>query len=119
MTLRNFIVRGILPIIGIALLLYVGKHIYMVDGSIDWFRLCIVVGVPVGLPHMFIIFPIHGETSSTVGMIVMCIIIGAVFGSVIAVYIVIRAAVYIVGYPLATIIRALLSKRKHTVYTIV
>lgn len=118
MTFRNFIMRGILPIIGIALLLYVGKHIYMVDGAIDWFRLCLVVGIPIGLPHMFIVFPIHGETSSTVGMIVMCLIIGAVFGSVIAVYIVIRAVVYIVAYPLATLIRAI-SKRKHTVYTIV
>lgn len=116
MTFRNFIMRGILPLIGIALLLYVGKRIYMVDGVIDWFRLCLVVGIPVGLPHMFIVFPIHGETSSTVGMIVMCVIVGAVFGSVIAGYIVIRAAVYIIAYPLTTLIRAL-SKRKHTVYT--
>lgn len=55
MTFKNFVCKGILVFAGLLLLGWIGKYIYMVDGEIDWFRFMLVYGVPVGIPHMFII----------------------------------------------------------------
>lgn len=57
MTFKNFVCKGILVFAGLLLLGWIGKYIYMVDGKIDWFRFMLVYGVPVGIPHMFIIIP--------------------------------------------------------------
>lgn len=57
MTFKNFVCKGILVFAGLLLLGWIGKYIYMVDGEIDWFRFMLVYGVPVGIPHMFIIIP--------------------------------------------------------------
>ena len=37
----------------LALIGWIGKYLYLVDGEIDWFRLMLVYGVPVGIPYMF------------------------------------------------------------------
>ena len=63
MTFKNFVCKGILVFAGLLLLGWIGKYIYMVDGEIDWFRFMLVYGVPVGIPHMFIIIPWHWDLS--------------------------------------------------------
>ena len=74
----------------------------MVNGEIDWFRLMLVYGVPVGIPHMFIIVPWHWDLSGILGMVALCVIVGGVFGCVIAAGLAVRAIWYIVGYPIST-----------------
>ncbi len=79
MTFKNFMYKGVLMIAVLALIGWLGKYLYLVDGEIDCFRLMLVYGVPVGIPYMFII-PARWDLSGTIGMVALCAIIGAVFG---------------------------------------
>lgn len=99
MTFKNFICKGVLVFTGLLLIGWLGQYIYMVNGEIDWFRLMLVYGVPVGIPHMFIIVPWHWDLSGILGMVALCVIVGGVFGCVIAAGLAIRAIWYIVGQP--------------------
>lgn len=105
MTFKNFIYKGLLVIVGLALIGWLGKYLYMVDGEIDWFRLMLVYGVPVGIPHMFFIVPWHWDLSGILGMLALCVIIGSVFGSFIAVWLLVRAVGYVIGYPISQLIK--------------
>ena len=49
MTTRKFIIKGVLPLILFGIITWLGQYIFMVDGSIDWFRFMLVYGVPVGI----------------------------------------------------------------------
>lgn len=53
MTFKNFMYKGVLMIAVLALIGWLGKYLYLVDGEIDCFRLMLVYGVPVGIPYMF------------------------------------------------------------------
>ena len=88
MTFKNFVCKGILVFAGLLLLGWIGKYIYMVDGEIDWFRFMLVYGVPVGIPHMA----------------ALCVIVGGIFGCVIAAWLGIRAVWYMVGFPISKIV---------------
>lgn len=105
MTFKNFVCKGILVFAGLLLLGWIGKYIYMVDGEIDWFRFMLVYGVPVGIPHMFIIIPWHWDLSGILGMVALCVIVGGIFGCVIAAWLGIRAVWYMVGFQLARLWR--------------
>ena len=85
---------SILPVLGILLLAYFGKYIYMVDGQIDWFRFFLVFDIPFGIPYMLFVFPIGGNPTTSVVILALNMIIGAVFGCLIAVFALIRAVVY-------------------------
>jgi hypothetical protein len=80
-----------------------GKCIYMVDGQIDWFRLCMVFGVPFGIPYMTIIIPLGRGVSVTESSAVMLLsaIIGALFGAVIAAAVFIKAIVYLIWFTIS------------------
>lgn len=105
MTFRNFMYKGVLVIAGLALIGWLGKYLYMVDGEIDWFRLMLVYGVPVGIPHMFFIVPWHWDLPGILGMMALCVIVGSLFGSFIAVWLFIRAMAYIIGYPISYFVK--------------
>lgn len=90
--------HGILPILVIALIAVCGQYIYMVDGQVDWFRLCMVFGVPFGIPYMLIVIPIGGSISRGVGILALNAIIGAMFGCVIATVVFIKAVIYTLRY---------------------
>ena len=47
MTFKNFMYKGVLMIAVLALIGWLGKYLYLVDGEIDCFRLMLVYGVPV------------------------------------------------------------------------
>ena len=55
--LMNNMRKGVLVVVALALIGWLGKYLYLVDGEIDWFRLMLVYGVPVGIPHMFFMVP--------------------------------------------------------------
>ena len=59
MTFKDFMYKGVLMIAVLALIGWLGKYLYLVDGEIDWFRLMLVYGVPVGIPPMFFMVPWH------------------------------------------------------------
>lgn len=91
--------NGIIPITTILLIAVLGQYIYMVNGQIDWLRFCLVFGVPFGIPYMLFIIPVgRGSISSGVVVLALNIIIGALFGFGIAVYVFIRAVVYLMWY---------------------
>jgi hypothetical protein len=95
--------KSILPIIVILIIAAMGKCIYMVDGQIDWFRLCMVFGVPFGIPYMTIIIPLGRGVSVTESSAVMLLsaIIGALFGAVIAAVVFIKAIVYLIWFTIS------------------
>lgn len=105
MTLKNFVCKGILVFVGLMLLGLLGQYIYIVDGEIDWFRMMLVYGIPVGIPHMFIVIPCHRDVSGILCMVVLCVIIGSLFGCVIAAWLGIRAVWYMVGFPLSRLVK--------------
>lgn len=105
MTMKNFITKGIFPLMVFGIITWLGQYIFMVDGSIDWFRFMLVYGVPIGIPYMFIIVPTKMDLSGTIGVAALGAIIGAVFGFVIAIGIAIRAVWYIFAYPISIVIR--------------
>ena len=83
--------HSILPIMAILVIALLGQYIYIVDGQIDWFRLCMVFGVPFGIPYMLFVIPIGGSISRGVGILALNAIIGALFGFVIAVFAFVKA----------------------------
>lgn len=111
MTFKNFICKGVLVFTGLLLIGWLGQYIYMVNGENDWFRLMLVYGVPVGIPHMFIIVPWHWDLSGILGMVALCVIVGGVFGCVIAAGLAVRAIWYIVGYPISRMLAGYNGKR--------
>lgn len=71
----------------------------------------LVYGVPVGIPHMFIIVPWHWDLSGILGRFALCVIVGGVFGCVIAASLAVRAIWYIVGYPISRMLAGYNGKR--------
>ena len=98
--MSNFIRKGVIPLLAISVLLYLGQYIYMVDGQLDWFRLAMVIGIPMGIPYMFVIIPLHWNLSGLLGMMVLCIMVGGLFGCFIAAFLVIRAVIYVIMFPI-------------------
>lgn len=98
--------HNILPIMAILLIAVLGQYIYIVDGQIDWFRLCMVFGVPFGIPYMLFVIPVGGSISRGVGILALNAIIGALFGFVIAVFALIKAVAYLIWYLTSSLVRA-------------
>lgn len=88
----------IIPLLAIALLAYLGQYIYMVDGEIDWLRFCLVFGIPFGIPYMLWVIPIGGNPATSVAILALNVIIGAVFGCFIAAFAFVRAWVYLLRW---------------------
>ena len=110
MTFKNFMYKGVLMIAVLALIGWLGKYLYLVDGEIDWFRLMLVYGVPVGIPYMFFIIPWHWDLSGILGMMALCVIFGSLIGSFIAVWLLVRAMAYVIGYPINYVIKSIKGK---------
>ncbi len=105
MTFRNYMWRGVVVAVVFALIDWLGQYFYIVDGAVDWFRLALVYGIPVGISHMLIVIPGKWNISGTVGMVAFCIIVGGLFGAVIAAGLGIRAIFYLVAFPISCVVR--------------
>lgn len=90
----KLIKESILPVVGILLLAYLGKYIYIVDGRLDWLRLCLVFGIPFGVPYMMLVIPIGENPATNAFILILNVIIGAAFGYVVAAVALIRAVVF-------------------------
>lgn len=105
MTMKNFIIKGILPLGALGIVTWLGQYVFMVDGSVDWFRFMLVYGVPIGIPYMTIIIPTKMDLSGTLGIAVFGVVVGAVFGFIVAVGIAVRAVWYTIAFPVNCLIR--------------
>jgi len=103
--MRKLFKNSILPLAAIMVLAYLGKYIYMVDGQLDLFRLCLVFGIPFGIPYMIFVIPIGGNPAGSVTILALNMILGAVFGCVIAVFAAVRAVIYLVWWLVSTVIK--------------
>ena len=65
----KLLTKSILPIAAILLIALLGQYIYIVNGQIDLFRLCLVFGVPFGIPYMLFVLPIGGSISRGIGIL--------------------------------------------------
>ena len=108
--LMNNMRKGVLVVVALALIGWLGKYLYLIDGEIDWFRLMLVYGVPVGIPYMFIIIPARWDLSGILGMMALCVIVGSLIGSFIAVLLLIRAVGYVIGYLFSFFVRKVKGK---------
>lgn len=90
--------NSIIPLVAIFMIVLLGQYIYVVDGQVDWFRFCMVVGVPFGIPYMIFVIPIGGSISRGIGILALNAIVGALFGFGIAVFAFIKAVGYLVWY---------------------
>jgi len=97
--------NSIIPLAALFLIGLLGQYLYIVDGQIDWFRLCMVFGVPFGIPYMLFVIPIGGSISRGVGILALNAIVGALFGSVIAVFAFVKAVVYLKWYLISSLAR--------------
>ena len=104
--------NSILPIMAILLIALLGQYIYIVDGQIDWFRFCMVFGVPFGLPYMLVVLPIGGSISRGIGILALNAIIGVLFGFVIAGIVFVKSVIYLIGHIIRKIGKAI--RRKQT-----
>ena len=102
----KLLTKSILPIVAILLIALLGQYIYIVDGQIDLFRLCMVFGVPFGIPYMLFVLPIGGSISRGIGILALNAIVGAMFGCVIAAIVLIRAVAYLIAVIIRVTIRA-------------
>lgn len=93
----KLLTKSILPIAAILLIALLGQYIYIVNGQIDLFRLCLVFGVPFGIPYMLFVLPIGGSISRGIGILALNAIVGAMFGCVIAAIVLIRAVAYLIA----------------------
>ena len=55
--------NSIIPLAALAVIALFGRYLYIVDGQIDWFRFCMIFGVPFGIPYMLFVIPIGGSIS--------------------------------------------------------
>ena len=102
--MKDVFKKIVLPIVAIILLLWIGEHIYMVDGQIDWFRLYLVIGIPFGFPYMIWIIPLRGSVAEQVGILVMDALCAALIGCFVAAGMVIRA-VFLIPITVVRLIR--------------
>ena len=99
----KLIKNAIIPIAAIMILAYLGHYIYMVDGQIDWLRFCLVFGIPFGVPYMLWVIPVGGNPAASVAILALNVVIGALFGCVVAVFALIRAVVILFWWGIKTV----------------
>lgn len=99
--MKDWFFKGIMPMAFIAFLLYVFESAYLIDGSVDWFRLWMIVGMPFGIAHFFIgIIPVNMDVTMSLGVIFIQFIMCGLLGGFIAVWTVIKAVYYIISCPI-------------------
>ena len=109
--MKNWILKGVLPLLLIAFLLFFFKGAYMVDGKIDWFWLWMCVGAPFGIVHLAVfVIPVNMDITGSLGMLFAHLVISGLFGGFIAAWTAVKAVNYLVLYPFKCMLYDLLKK---------
>lgn len=99
MTIGDVIKKSILPLIFMVFWFWMTKTIMKVSGQTDWFWWIFIDGLPFGIHKMrLILIPRGMDTTATLGMAALSVIIGALIGSIMIPVYVIRAIYVFIRY---------------------
>lgn len=98
-TIEDVIKKSILPLAFMVFWFWMTKTIMKVSGQTDWFWWIFIAGLPFGIHKMrLILIPRGMDTTATLGMAALSVIIGALIGSIIIPVYVIRAIYVFIRY---------------------
>ena len=99
MTIGDVIKKSILPLAFMVFWFWMTKTIMKVSGQTDWFWWVFIAGLPFGIHKMrLILIPRGMDTTATLGMAALSVIIGALIGSIMIPVYVIRAIYVFIRY---------------------
>ena len=99
MTIDDVIKKSILPLAFMVFWFWMTKTIMKVSGQTDWFWWIFIAGLPFGIHKMrLILIPRGMDTTATLGMAALSVIIGALIGCIMIPVYVIRAVYVILRY---------------------
>lgn len=99
MTIEDLIKKTFLPLTFMVFWFWMIETIMKVSGQTDWFWWIFLAGLPFGIHKMrLILIPKRMDTTATLGMAALSVIIGALIGSIMIPVYVIRAIYVLVRY---------------------
>ena len=99
MMIGDVIKKSILPLAFMVFWFWMTKTIMKVSGQTDWFWWVFIAGLPFGIHKMrLILIPRGMDTTATLGMTALSVIIGALIGSIMIPVYVIRAIYVFIRY---------------------
>ena len=99
MMIGDVIKKSILPLTFMVFWFWMTKTIMKVSGQTDWFWWIFIAGLPFGIHKMrLILIPRGMDTTATLGMAALSVIIGALIGSIMIPVYVIRAIYVFIRY---------------------
>lgn len=98
-TIEDVIKKSILPLAFMVFWFWMTKTIMKVSGQTDWFWWIFIAGLPFGIHKMrLVLIPRGMDTTATLGMAALSVIIGALIGSIMIPVYVIRAIYVFIRY---------------------
>lgn len=95
-TIKAFLLKSLLPIIATILLFYIFKTACIKNGSVDYFLLWLMCGLPFGIHRMFLwIIPGGRSFGGNIAMFALNFVVGAVIGGFILVWRLLVAVWYV------------------------
>lgn len=99
MTIEDLIKKTFLPLTFMVFWFWMIETIMKVSGQTDWFWWIFLAGLPFGIHKMrLILIPKGMDTTATLGMAALSVIIGALIGSIMILVNVIRAIYVLIRY---------------------
>ena len=93
---RQFIFKSIIPVTAAVLLFFIFKSACTKDGTIDYFLLWLLCGLPFGIHRMFLwIIPGGRSFGGSIAVFALNFLIGAVIGGVVLVWRLLVAVWYV------------------------
>lgn len=93
---RQFIFKSIIPVTAAVLLFFIFKSACMKDGSVDYFLLWLLCGLPFGIHRMFLwIIPGGRSFGGSIAVFALNFLIGAVIGGIVLVWRLLVAVWYV------------------------
>lgn len=97
MTIKDFIKKVILPVAAAWILFSILAPVCTENGVCDWRKLWLFAGIPFGIHKIFfLLVPSGFDIGGTVGVIVFSLLIGGVIGSVILLWRLLMAGIYLI-----------------------
>lgn len=96
MKIKDFIKKVIFPVAAAWILFSILAPFCTDNGVCDWRKLLLFAGIPFGIHKMFfLLVPSGFDIGGTVGVIMFCLLIGGVIGSVALIWRLFMAGVYL------------------------
>ena len=93
---RQFIFKSIIPVTAAVLLFFIFRSACIKDGSVDYFLLWLLCGLPFGIHRMFLwIIPGGRSFGGSIAVFALNLLIGAVIGGIVLVWRLLVAVWYV------------------------